>query len=327
MNWISKLKRQDIVPGIYFYLPEQIYHDDVALGSGAMKRLAYSPEDFWFESKMNPLWQSDAPTPAQKYGTALHKMVLEGRQAFEGCYAPVDFPGNVKAGTDERKRVEGDGKLWVKREDWERIQQQGAVIRANPVLAEAFDGGVGSEVSIFWMSKSGIKKKCRIDKLKLRASVDLKSVTNTRNIDFPEACRRSIHEYGSHVQAEHYREGREQIAALARADAVFMHDPAGKTIALGSPTTDALERIAAQTAFAWVLVFCQSTGAPLTWGTKMSCSPAMKNPLLEIAAGVIAKAEDNYKRYMEKFGPETPWLLSAPLEELHLEDFPEWMFR
>src|SRR5215472_7457876 len=167
-SWIDKLGRQDLPVGVYLGLSEESYLRDVGLGSSDMKRLAYSPEDFWFESKMNPMWEQDESTPAQKLGTAMHKMVLEGRQSFEGRYAPTDFPGNVKAGINERRRIEEDGKLAMSRHDWDRLQIQGAVIRANPVLAEAFDGGVGSEVTILWQA-NGMKKKCRIDKLKLRS--------------------------------------------------------------------------------------------------------------------------------------------------------------
>ena len=289
ITWVVKLHRVDLPLGVYFHLPEQTYHDDIALGSGDMARLAASPEDFWFESKMNPLWEPSEPTPAQKYGSAMHKMILEGRGIFETLYAPCEFPGNVKAGIEERKRIAGEGKLPLRRADWDRIEQ-------------------------------------------LKASVDLKNISSTRNISFPETCRRYVAEYACHIQAEHYREGRMQIGSFVMGGNVYDEAMNGYTV--GGPTIAALRKIAAQQAVAWVLVFCQSSGAPLTWGAQMSAvrvnddtGEIFKNPLLDLAAARIAKAEDNWHQYQNRFGPETPWLLAEPLQELAIEDFPPWAFQ
>jgi len=86
-----------IAPGVYFGLPEFAYHDDPALGSGDIRRLHTCPMYYWRESAMNPMRARDADTPALIFGRALHKLVLEGRAAFEAAYTsapvPADHPG------------------------------------------------------------------------------------------------------------------------------------------------------------------------------------------------------------------------------------------
>jgi hypothetical protein len=183
--------------GVYLNLDEASYHNASALGSGDIRRLAVSPPDFWFNSKMNPLWSpEDSETPAKIVGTATHVMVLYGADEFNRRYAFTEFPGNIKAGIAERDRIRAQGKVPIKQDDWQRIHQVGAIVRANPVLTNAFSGGAAAEVSVVWTSASGIQKKCRIDYLKQRASVDLKTITNRHeNMDFVTACRHSIAAY------------------------------------------------------------------------------------------------------------------------------------
>ena len=297
-------------PGIYFGMPEYEYHADPALGSTDVKRLAYSPADYWFSSPLNPHREPDDPTPAQIFGTAIHKLILEGEQAFEGRYAPTKFNGATKAGKQERDDIRAAGKIALKQDDFDRIKISGAVIRANPHLGEAFHGGL-PEVSIFWES-AGIRRKCRIDYLKRRASVDLKSIRNSRNVGFSEACRRAISEFRYDVQAAHYRDGRAAMAALYRAGAVY-----------GDVDAAWLDGVVTSQDAAWVFVFYQAEGAPLSWGTVLS--PA--NPIFDVARAVIDRAETNYRNCVEAFGEDTPWIEPEPLAELDISEMPAWYGR
>jgi hypothetical protein len=299
-----------IEPGIYFDLSENLYHADPALGSNDMKRLAYSPCDFWFESKMNPHPPKPRQSDAMEFGKAVHKFILEGSDAFESLYSPTYFPGTVKAGKTERAAIEESGKIAINREDWDRIHIASGMIEANTEVAAAFRHGF-PEVSIFWDSPAGFRKKCRVDYFKAFANVDFKTIRNTRNIDFTEACRRGFSDYRYDVQAEHYLEGRAALAGLVAQGAVH-----------GDCDRDWLARVA-KNKVAAVIVFYQAEGAPLTWG--MMLSPG--NPILKAARAVLDRADENYRLYMEKFGPAKPWIISEPLEELDLNDLPAWFGR
>ena len=63
------VKPHDVAPGIYFGMDEDFYHSSTSNGSSDMKRLSYSPPDWWFESKFNPLWEAEKLTPGSFWKT------------------------------------------------------------------------------------------------------------------------------------------------------------------------------------------------------------------------------------------------------------------
>ena len=75
-----------IPDGLYFGLPDRLYHADPALGSGSVRDLAACPLYYWQSSVLNKDRQPEAESPALLFGRALHALVLEGREAFERGY-------------------------------------------------------------------------------------------------------------------------------------------------------------------------------------------------------------------------------------------------
>ncbi len=303
-------KREPFAPGIWFGLDEDAYHADAALGSTSMKKLAESPTAYWFDSPHNIMLKQDNDTPARAFGRAVHKFVLEGREAFEAAYAPTEFPGNVKAGKEERERIAAIGKEPISRDKWDRIMQAGTIIRSNEYIASAFSGGY-PEVSVFW-ERDGIRRKARFDYFKPRAIVDLKSNANKNQIDFMESCRKAIANYHYHVQAAHYSEARAVISAFYADNAIN-----------GDHDSEWLAKVAASKEWAFCWIFYQSEGAPLTWGTTLSPG----NPILEYGRTTITTAEDNYRTFRDRFGLDQPWVIAEPLQELDVSEMPSWSFR
>jgi hypothetical protein len=305
------------VDGVYFGLDETTYHADPALGSTDIKRLENTPEDYWFSSGYNPALDDDgAPTNAQLFGRAMHKMVLEGREAFDRDYAPFDGDLRTKEGKAAKAEIEERGQTLLKYREWERIVFAGTIIRSNPYLAEAFSGGQ-PEVSVFWTDTTEdgfpIRKKARFDYLKTRAICDLKSIRNTKEIEFPTACLQAIATWKYHVQATHYRRGRIAMGDLVRRGHVF-----------GEVDREWLKGVVDQgEEFAWVWVFYQAEGAPLTWGGTLSPG----NPIYDIGKAQIEKAEYNFARFFKNFGVETPWLEAKPLAEVDISELPGWFGR
>lgn len=307
-----------LADGIYFGLDEKTYHADLALGSTDMKRLYYSPADYWFESGLNPLREDDESkvTPALLRGRAVHRFVLEGRDAFLSEYAPTEFPGNIKAGKDEREAIAARGMIPLPRKDYDRVLQSGTMIRANRYLAEAFSDG-RSEVSVFWTDErvpgSPIRKKARFDFLKWGGIVDLKSITNTMGIEFPRCCRNAIAQRDYPIQAVHYCEGRQTMAAHVAAGRVY-----------GEHDADWLTAVAQKEKFAFTWVFWQAEGAPLTWGAPLSYPD---NPIFDVARNFARRADENYRACMQVFGLHEPWVSAEPLAELDISDLPAWWGR
>lgn len=306
----ARLKIGALDPGIYFNLPDDHYHADRALGSTDIRRVLRSAPDFWWHSALNPLRPADNPTPQQLFGKAVHLCILEGVTAFTANYAPTSFSGATTAGKDERKKIAAEGKTPLKRDEYDRIVVAEAMIRANPNLADAFSNG-RSEVSVFWEA-DGVPMKCRFDFLKPRSIVDLKSIRNSMGIDFVECCRRRFADGRYDIQAEHYREGRMQMRGLLQAGKVHgPHDPKW------------LERVAGNPEFAFVFVFWQAEDAPITW----SCSLSPGNPILETGRRDIEYALKRYREFMQKFGPDTAWVLADPVTEIDINELPAWWAR
>lgn len=306
----AKRKADLMADGVYFGMPEDRYYADPALGSSALKALAENPCEFWYDSPWNAMRENEE-TASQAFGTALHKCILEGKDAFEACYSPYYQPGNVKAGKDERAAIYAAGKLPIKASEWERIQMAGATVRANPHLADAFTNGL-PEVSVFWTDERGIRKRVRIDFLKVRASVDVKTIANQTKMEFKRACMNAIASYRYDCQAAHYMDGRAQLRRLVREGLVF-----------GDHDQEWLKKVVAVDAWATVILFVQSQRSPLVWAGMISPG----NGILDHARNALARAEQNYLDYLARFGTDTPWVIAEPIEEIHIEDMPGWYGR
>ena len=245
-------------PGIYFGLDENRYHADVALGSSDHKKLAESPALFWWDSRMNPLWEPGETTDAMRIGRARHCIVLDGREVFESRYAKKTLNWSTKAGQIEKAAFEARGLEPLSADAYARTLATKAIIEANPHLTETFAGMVGTEVSVFWTAR-GVPKKARFDGLKARAIIDLKNIANERGIAFPRACLRYIDSYKAHIQAEHYREARLAMRGLWEDGLVR-----------GGHDETALEECVAADEWAFVFVFLQSSGAPISHAYQLS---------------------------------------------------------
>lgn len=293
--------------GIYFGMTDTEYHTDRALGSTSIKKLIGNAPDFWWDSWMNPARDEDDDTPAKIFGRQLHQCVLEGVEKFKSHHAPRYLNGSTKEGKAESADIIAAGKVAVKFKDYGKILAASAFIKANKTLANAFEKGE-PEVSVFW-TVDGIRFKARFDFLKMNAITDLKSLANMYGKEFDKACRDAVASYDYLVSAEHYSEGRRQMKRLLAAGAVFgPHDP------------EWLKKVATNEVFAFVFVFWQKDGAPISHGIKLSPG----NPLFGYARAMISKAMDNYRLYMSEFGTDSAWVPSTKLDELDETDLPVW---
>jgi hypothetical protein len=295
--------------GIYFGMSDTEYHSDPALGSTGLKKLVDNAPDFWWSSSFNPAREEENDdTPAKIFGRQLHQCVLEGVEKFKAGHAPQYHPGNRKEGIAEIAEIRTNGKVPVKFRDYQRILAASSFIKANSFLAKAFEGGQ-PEVSVFWTA-DGIRFKARFDYLKMQAITDLKSIRAKTEKPFKMLCMDAIGSYDYLVSAEHYSEGRRQMARLLKQDAVFgaeEHDVSLSWLIQASGS-----------AFAFVFVFWKAEGSPITSGFKLS----PENPLFEMARGRIVRAVRNYQRYMEEFGSDCAWVLNEPLIEIDETDLP-----
>jgi len=337
-----------LVPGVYFGLPNDDYHDDRALGSTNIRKLRRSGPDYWYGSPLNPRRPVRKPNKYLTFGHAIHTRVLEGPAAFDKLFecepdregllitmddlrefcerAGFDKVPRSKAGLIElalkidkaarildviKQRAEEAGRTLVDLDDYERMMIATALITKNPELSTAFMNGM-PEVSVVFDRDDGVRCKTRFDYLKPRGIADLKSIRNPLEKDFEQACRERFCNARYDIPAELYLEGRARLPGLVKAGRVFGEcDPA------------LLTRIVEAPEFAISFIFLQAEDAPITWS--FTLSPG--NPILSYAREHIEQAIRTYKQFMDAFGPDQMWVLAKPTEELDINELPGWYGR
>lgn len=322
---------EQITPGIYFGLPEEVYHAAPWVGSSSAKQLYACPPDYWFDSHMNPLRPVDEPTMAQTFGRALHHRILYGAEAFARDYTSI---GGTKGDTvsaedlktwikdqggvaaklkaDNEKLVRDMGFNLLTEETYERIMVAAAHITKNPNLAQAFTGGF-PEVSVFW-HEDGVPCKARWDYWKQRAIVDLKSFRSKERIrSLDEIVLQDLFNYRYDIQTAWYLLGHERAGALVDQGAV--HVLPGAT----APSKEWMIKALTERAH-WVFVFFRADGMPVAKSYQIpNGSPAH-------ASGryAVNLALDNYRDNLEKFGTDA-WVNTDEPFQIAEEDMPRWL--
>lgn len=92
--------------GLYFGLPDEVYHQQQRLSTSGIKNLLVSPMNFWATSWLNPNARGDdddEPEWAIK-GKAYHSRICEGKAVFNARYVveivPQDYPGALVKSDD-----------------------------------------------------------------------------------------------------------------------------------------------------------------------------------------------------------------------------------
>ncbi len=187
-------------------------------------------------------------------------------------------------------------------------------IRSNPHLVEAFSKGF-PEVSIFW-NQEGVPCKCRIDYLKLKASVDLKSISGRGRLkSFDRMVLDDIfRNYRYDAQAAHYTDGRLAAKELFEAGKVWVAGGAMR------PSDEWLAKCFGNPEPMWAFVFYKSDGATIA----KSYQSGFKGAMLEAGRVVKRTAMTNYQAFMERYGTDT-WVVADEPYPIDDEDIPKWL--
>ena len=348
-------------PGVHFGLSDEEYFSVPALSASGMKNLRISPLDFWARSAwLNPNYEDDQEDASDSFartlGKAYHKRILEGRGAFDACYAPSFDPSahpdalesadqikdalrrfkaqgaEVKlSGTkaelierlfelnplakvmDEvRLDYEGDhnGKIFLPTKTLDKIELAAAMIEKHPDLSKAFTGGM-PEVSIFWTCPViGVNCKARLDYVKPKAIVDLKTVANTQGKPLAIAVAREFASRRYFIQGAHYDEAAKQIAGFVKSGAVHGDcDPA------------ILKALEADHEKTTLFVFQVKGVAPAAIGRTFPS----QGLIFQIAQAEIETLKMQYRTCLETFGTD-PWVETSKIEAFADEEVPSWAF-
>lgn len=334
--------------GVYFGLPEDEYHAAKAFSASGIKNMLVSSMDFWARSWMNPLKDDEEDSAARAVGKAYHMRIVEGSDRFYENYAaaldPADYPNVLRTSDEIKAALEHAGlkksgnkadlvarltennpnvQIWdVMLEDHQKfnegktllaadlirkIELSAAMIEKHPKLKKAFAGGY-PEVSIFWHDESGIPMKSRLDFMKIRAIVDLKTFSNPFGKPIDRAVTYAMASYKYHIQVAVYFEAVEYAKRLIQQGKIFGEVEKGwskKFIEADEPEL--------------FFVFQQTGVSPVARGYILP-----KTLIYDCAKVEVRDAKTTFINCVKTFGVE-PWLDMTDIRSLEDHEFPIWM--
>jgi hypothetical protein len=191
-----------------------------------------------------------------------------------------------------------------------KIEISAAMIEKHPTLSKAFQGGQ-PEVTIIWNCReTGAPMKARIDYLKIRSIVDLKTLSNPLGKPFDRAVTSSMASGKYHIQAAIYCEAVAEARRMIRESDLCVH---------GVVDTDWLKKFAASDDCEFAFVFQQTGVAPVARAYKFPKS-------LVFDCGRIAsrEARRQFMEYRERFGDDI-WLDFSDIHTFEDTDFPAYI--
>lgn len=351
-------------PGVYFDLPDEIYHASPGLSSSGVKNLLISPSDYWADAIDPDRKQTD--TEANIFGRAMHRRTLEGQKDFYEHYAVLpdrsEYPdalttqdqlkmkckelgliisGNVpdlikrvmkEAPQTEiwndivdRFKTANENKVVLRADQGRDIEGRHEIIDEHPDAKKAFING-RPEVSIFWDDEElGIRMKSRIDYLKIKAAIDLKTFTNQRRIPIDRAIGLTVAQYQYHIQGFVY------MRAIKAAKMLLINDRPTEHILeyIQDPANcDFIEKFMESKRHAFWFVFIESGKACNIRVRRFDQknSDGITNAYFHAAEMEFLTAVNIYKQFMEAHpDPTTPWQQYVRASEFEDHEFPMYM--
>ncbi len=242
--------------GIYSngFLKEEDYHEINRLSASHIKNIVTSSATFFEQSWLNKR-RNNAPTEAMKFGSAMHKAIIEGEDAFNEAYEPKknkdDYENLLVTVADMKEFLDGkgmeykktetkgnlieqclehdDANVWdvLKSQDENKIQidrsGQNKILTAAKCLketqyAETFTTGLPEVAILFEIG--GIKLKAKLDYIKPGKVVDLKTFSASF-MDARKASFKAIADYKYGIQAVVYLHAMKKARELVNEGKVF----------------------------------------------------------------------------------------------------------
>jgi hypothetical protein len=232
--------------GLYFGLPEDDYHAQQRLSNSGIKWLQVSTLDFWHRSWMNPDYEYPTTKFMDEGNAWHKRILEGPDAFYNEYAAaldPADYPGVLITMDDLKGRLRGlgekvggskadlidrliradpeapiwdvavdlhalehKGKKLVPADLIDTIEKQAAMIEKHPDISRCFSGGM-PEVTVLWTdSESGVPMKARLDYVKPRADIDLKTFSNPLGKPIDRAIATAMAGGKYHVQCAVYSE-------------------------------------------------------------------------------------------------------------------------
>lgn len=356
---MPNITRPVIEPGIYFDLPEQAYHAAEALSCSGIKHLLVSKLNYWhmnLDPEREPEDDKGARRFG-KAVHALALEPERFQRAFALKLSPEDHPGalvttddmkafletnglpkSAKKKSDLADRIVAsgldaliwdhelakhalrhEGKTFLGQEESKKIERAAAVMAADPYVKTALSGGM-PEVSIFVRDpETGVILKARMDYMRPRSTVDVKTFSNSRGKPVEKAIFEAIYYEGYHLQCVFYN----QVRELARQQLAV-----GELQTFGDVSEHWLKEFSETEDHGFVLVFIESS-APFDLRMVLLKAAEAKGADLNVywssAHMKISDAKQLYAECLEKYG-NGEWRDPAIPHQLEDTNLPMLMF-
>lgn len=348
-------------PGIYLGLSEEEYHADPSFSASGIKNITVSPLDYWVNSHMNPD-REDKDTPAKLLGKAYHKLVLEGREAFESCYAVkpdiTDYPDALDGAPALKAHckdldLKASGTIAelcarIREEDtatelWPEIMAEfTAELKGRQVITkDAWKDlnlvdlvmrrspstaeafrGGVPEVSMFWR-ENDVPMKARIDYVKPFALLDLKSFANQMADEIVSSVAKEVARRRYYIQPVVYTRGWE-----AMKDMYLTH---GSGIITGEGDYSVIETALKEDRTRFFFVFLQTGGVPNVVVREFAMmetyqkSGGSLNAYWYRGEETFKRGIAMYRKCLAEHGTDQPWIADFGLKPFQDIEFPIWM--
>ena len=344
--------RTHLPRGVYTNMPAEIYHLEPSLSASAIKMMMVSPLDYWtnFLSPNKPNPQTPSMALGEAIHKMVLEGPEEWNREFiakphmddyPGCIngtealkAKCDAVGAKKTGTMLQmawaiKEKDNRAVLWpIIMEQFEQATSEGkqrvvgadvgnqcrrarAAIQGHVAGRHLVQGGL-SEVSIFY-EDFGIPMKVRLDYLKPRSVVEVKTFSNTNRLNVETAIVKAVASLRYHVQAVLYTRAAIAAKALIRDGMIDGNNAA-------------LEQYASITEHPRFYFLFLETGevANVLVREFVMSHPNAVSILWEKGLRDIQKTVQLLQGYMKKLGPDQPWVMDAHPRAFMDEEFPSY---
>lgn len=364
MNIMTSIQDAIHAPGIYLNMPEDEYHADPSLSASGIKLLTVSPLDYWVNSPHLNANRVEKTSDALDLGKAYHKIILEGRAAFDAefCVSPAkeDYPdaldgaeslrayckslelktsGTIAEMCQRIREQDASVELWPEIKDafdvecagrktltkaqWSALRLVEIVVNRMPSTKDAFGDGF-PEVSMFWQDELGMPMKARVDYLKPKTMLDLKTFANIMSKETLSAVANEVARNRYFIQPIVYRRGLRAMKALYKVEgATMVRDADTVDERLHAALTDDRER--------FHFVFVQTGGVPNVVIREFSefetygGNGATQNASWWRGEAEFRRGVALYKQCMAEFKTGEPWVADFGRKQFKDADFPVWM--
>lgn len=181
-------------------MPDAEYHSLKRLSASGIKKMLVSAQDFWCWSWFN-VDREPYESASLNVGKAYHKYCLDGSDAFHAAYS---IAPECDKRTTAGKAIYAEWRLANPSAEAIDARLHGQILDCN--AAKEFTGG-DAEVTVLWEDhETNVPMKARLDYLTPTTIDDLKTFSNSSDMDINRLIANHIVKYKYHIQAAVYRE-------------------------------------------------------------------------------------------------------------------------